>query len=154
MKQTAKNVGLVALAIVCTAVFAFLAAYFTDISEWFLSLNKGPLMPPGPVFQIGWGILYVLLAASFAIVLVKCEGGGWLPYLVNLALLALWCYVFFERRQIGTAFLLIVCIAVESILLFGYAYKRSKLAGYLLLPFVAWMGFATALNYYIVILNG
>ena len=154
MKVNYKNVGYAVFAVLYTAAFAFLAGYFTDArSEWFLSLNKGPLMPPDIAFAVIWFIIYILLMISFTLVLITSEGKSGLPFMINAALLALWCYVFFYRHNINGGLLLIAAITLESVLLFGYAYKKNRTAGYLLLPFIAWMGYATALNYHIALLN-
>lgn len=137
-----------------TAAFAFLAGYFTDTeSEWFQTLIKGPLMPPNIAFVAAWAVIYALLMASFAITLVKSGGKSGLPFMINAALLALWCFIFFYKENPTAALMLIAVITVGSVFLFGCAYKINRIAGYLLLPFVAWMGFACALNYHIALLN-
>ena len=70
-----QNIRHILFAVIFTAVSAGLAALFTDTkSAWYLALEKSPLTPPGAVFGIAWGIFYVLLAVSYALVLVDSQG--------------------------------------------------------------------------------
>lgn len=153
-KETLKKLGYIAFAVLSTAAFAVLAGLFTDVeSEWYTGLNKSVLQPPGAVFGIAWGILYVLLAASFAITLIKTEGKRDILFLLNLALLALWCYVFFELQNAVAGIIVLAVTFVESLILFKRTYDVSRLAAYLLIPFVLWLAFAMVLNYSIILLN-
>lgn len=139
-------------AVLYTLLTAFIAGQFTDTdSEWFVSLEKSPLMPPGIVFIIVWAVLYMLVAISFALTLVN--GGKAFLFMLVLALLSLWCYVFFIKQQPVEGLILIIVILILSIMLFKYAYGYLPAAGYLILPLCLWLAYAAAINYQTVLLN-
>lgn len=72
-----KNAGYIATAILFFAVVAAVSFLLTDTeSEWYMSLEKSPMQPPPIVFSVVWPVLYAILAASFAVTLVKRQGSG------------------------------------------------------------------------------
>ena len=78
-------------------------------------LNKPAWAPPAAVFGPVWTVLYLLMAVAAWLV---CEGGGGIPvrpflfYLAQLAMNALWTWVFFAWRQGGWALAEIVILGV------------------------------------------
>ena len=149
-----RNGKYILFAVLFTAVFAALAWLFTDTSsEWYLSLEKSPLTPPPAVFGIAWGILYLLLAVSYAIVLTETEGKKGKLFLVNGFLLALWCLFFFTLEQPVVGLIVLLLAFLNSIFLAWNSYEVRSAAGYLLIPLVLWLAFAAYLNYYIVLMN-
>ena len=149
-----QNRKYILFAVLFTAVFGALAVVFTDTqSEWYLSLEKSPLTPPSMVFGIAWGILYLLLAISYAIVLIETQGKKGKLFLVNGVLLALWCLFFFTLEQSVVGLIILILTFLNSIFLARNSYEVRPIAGYLLIPFVLWLAFATYLNYYIVLMN-
>lgn len=142
------------IAVMVTAVSAGLAALFTDTqSAWYLSLQKSPLTPPGAFFGIAWGILYVLLAVSYALVLITSEGKKGKLFPLNAVLLVLWCLFFFTLELPALSLVILAVTFFCGIFLLWGAYEVRPIAGYLLIPYVLWLGFATYLNYYIVLMN-
>lgn len=152
MKTDRKTILKIAAAVIITVIFALLAGLFTKTdSKWYISLEKSPLMPPGLVFTIVWIIMYALFAAAFSIAVVK--GGSYVVFTLELALLALWCYVFFQKYALSGSLVVIIAALVYSVFLFRYAYDRSRIAGYFILPLCFWLAYATAINYQTALLN-
>lgn len=127
------------------------------MNEWYKKLKKAPWTPPSKVFGIVWSVLYTLLFISFFLVWnnKKC-----FPYcdaltvfFIQLALNITWTTVFFKYRMIRTALASIILIIIFTIVTFTYFIKVSKLAAYLLLPYIAWLLLASSLNLYIVLYN-
>ena len=120
-------------------------------SPWFQSLTKPSLFPPPAVFGIVWTILYAMI--GFAAALVASARGAYgrelalgvwfVQLLLNLA----WTPVFFGAQKIIEAFWLLVAIDVAVIVTVVLFWRIRKLAGLLLLPYLAWVLFATVLNF-------
>jgi tryptophan-rich sensory protein len=111
--------------------------------------------PPAWLFGPVWTVLYALIALSGWVVWRRA---GWVPrahgvYALQLVLNMLWSPLFFGARQFGLAFaeilLLLASIAVTTVL---FA-RISRFAALLLMPYLAWVTFASALNFAIWQLN-
>lgn len=127
------------------------------MNEWYKKLKKAPWTPPSKVFGIVWSVLYTLLFISFFLVWnnKKCFPycNALTMFLIQLALNLTWTTVFFRYRMIRTALVSIILIIIFTIITFTYFIKVSKLAAYLLLPYIAWLLLASSLNLYIVLYN-
>lgn len=124
---------------------------------WFSALVKPDIMPPGWVFGVAWSLLYVLLGLALAIVLnargARLRGVAIGLFVVQLVLNLCWSPLFFAAHQVWTALVVIVAmllIAVVTTALFG---RIRKVAAWLMLPYLAWLCFATVLNYQVGRLN-
>lgn len=149
-----KKFKYIAFSVIFTAVFAGLALVFTDTqSEWYLSLEKSPLTPSPAIFGIAWGIWYLLLAVSHAIVLIKSNGKKGVSFLLNGILLALWCLFFFTLQQPEASMILLSLAFLNGIFLMWNTCEIKPAVGYILIPFVLWLAFAAYLNYYILLMN-
>lgn len=119
--------------------------------EWYASLAKPSWNPPGWVFAPVWTVLYILMGAAAWIVWRKAGFAG-APvalglFILQLVLNALWSYLFFGIRQPALALVDIVALWL-AILATTVGFRRVSVpAGALLLPYLAWVGFATALNF-------
>lgn len=125
-----------------------LAASFSLPGAWYGSLDKPAWNPPAWIFGPVWTLLYLMMAVA-AWLVWKRDGWRrpiWL-YLIQLALNATWSPVFFGARQLGLAFGVIILLWC-SILMTLLAFRPiSKPAGWMFVPYLAWVTFATALNY-------
>ncbi|MDT7534841.1 tryptophan-rich sensory protein [Sphingobium sp. SA2] len=126
-------------------------------NRWFDALEKPALMPPGWLFGVAWTILYILMGLALAIVLhargAKGRGPAIVLFLVQLVMNLAWSPLFFRAHQVGSALMLILALIVVvaiTIWLFG---RIRRVAGLLLLPYLAWLAFASFLNYEIGRLN-
>ena len=119
--------------------------------EWYAALAKPAWNPPAWVFGPVWSLLY--LSMGFASWLVwRREGfqGARIAlalFFVQLVLNALWSILFFGMHRPGIAFAEIVVLWL-AILATTIAFaRRSRTAGLLLLPYLAWVAFAAVLNW-------
>ncbi len=127
----------------------------SSVSTWYAQLAKPWFTPPAWVFAPAWTVLYALMGIS--LFLVVRGGRRPLPALAafaaQLALNIFWSVLFFGLRMPAAAFaelsLLWLSIAA-TIWLFLPLERRAAL---LLLPYLGWVSFAGALNFYIVALN-
>lgn len=132
---------------------AGLGAAWTNLSvgDWYATLNKPSWNPPKWVFGPVWTALYIGMAVAAWLVWRKNGlADAWLPLLlfgVQLFLNAAWSALFFGMRSPGIAFADIVLLWIAilaTIIAFG---RVSSLAATLLVPYLAWVSFATALNW-------
>lgn len=126
-------------------------------NAWFAVLRKPDAMPPGAVFGAAWSLLYILQGLALAIVLNargnRLRALAIILFVVQLALNLAWSPLFFAMHQVMPAFWLVVGIFVAALattLVFG---QIRPLAAWLMLPYLAWLCFAAALNHDIARLN-
>lgn len=126
-------------------------------NPWFDALAKPDIMPPGWAFGAAWTILYVLLGLALAMILhARGAPGRGLAIAVFVAQLLLnfaWSPIFFAAHRIELALYVIVAMLVLAIVTAILFARIRPLAGLLLLPYIAWLGFAALLNYQIMVLN-
>jgi len=126
-------------------------------NPWFDGLRKPAFMPPAWLFPIAWTTLYILMGIAVGEVIASAARTRRLAlhvFTIQLVLNLLWSPLFFGLHQADIALVTIVVLtifAAITILLF-WGVRRS--AALLLLPYLAWLLFATALNFAIVRLNG
>jgi tryptophan-rich sensory protein len=128
------------------------------IPTWYTSLNKPFFSPPTWIFGPVWTILYFLMGVSFYLILQK----GWkkkpvksagMFFIAQLALNFLWSPIFFGLKSPLLGLITIVAMWILIITTMKKFYPLSKLAFYLLIPYLLWVSFATVLNAAILILN-
>ncbi|MEO3782282.1 TspO/MBR family protein [Actinocorallia sp. B10E7] len=154
-KTRAKTLLLTALAVFATALIGNLA---NDTgSTWYRELAKPSWQPPGPAFALVWTPLYILIAYAGARAIDRARPharrGVILALAVNLVLNAGWSVVFFAFESPEAALAEILLLNLANALLVHRAWSADRTAGILLLPYAAWVVFATALNGAIVRLN-
>ena len=119
-------------------------------NDWFDALTKPFFMPPGWAFGVVWPILYVLLGLSLALALAEppseARRKGLVLFFVQLALNFAWSPVFFAAHQIQIALLIIVMMTGAAAMAAGQFFRLRALAGALMVPYLAWLCFAAALN--------
>lgn len=126
-------------------------------NPWFDAVVKPSFMPPGWVFGVTWTTLYTLMGIALAIVLVaptslpRSRGLGF--FAVQLALNYAWSPIFFGAGAIDGAFLVIMATNVLVTCTIITFLRVKWVAGLLLLPYLAWLCLATALNFEIGRLN-
>jgi translocator protein len=120
-------------------------------NPWFDALEKPALYPPPATFGIVWTALYVLMAVALALVVTargaRQRRAAIVMFIVQLALNLAWTPLFFAAHQIKGALALIVVLdlaVIATIVLFA---RVRKLAAWLLVPYLAWILFATVLTW-------
>ena len=126
-------------------------------SSWFQSLDKPATFPPPATFGIVWTILYAMMGLAFAMV---CAAWGsqarrWaiVAFVVHFAVNLMWSPVFFGQENIEGALYVIVMMDALAIVTTVLFFKVRKWAGLLMLPYLAWILFATLLNWQFLQLN-
>jgi len=126
-------------------------------NPWFAGLAKPGIYPPPLAFPIVWGLLYVLMGLAAAMV-----GSAWgargrglalAAFAVQLLVNLTWSPVFFGLHLISAALGVILAmdlLVLVTVLLF---WRVRPLAGALLLPYLAWILFATVLTWQFLQLN-
>ncbi|MGL4913601.1 MAG: TspO/MBR family protein [Romboutsia sp.] len=129
-----------------------------DISAYYSQLIKPGFAPPSFIFPIVWTILYILMGISAYKILKK---GYELPkvkdamfyYWLQLGLNFIWSILFFgldlRLTSLITLGIIIIVVVVMSIKFF----KIDKKAAYLNIPYILWLLYAFALNYFIWMIN-
>lgn len=156
MKDLPKLVLSVAI---CEGV-GILGSIFTisSISLWYATLNKPFFTPPNWLFGPAWTTLYFLMGISLFLVwkkgLKKKEVREALVIFdIQLILNFLWSIIFFRFQNPLLAFIEIIILWAVILLTISKFKKISKLAAYLLIPYILWVSFAAILNLSILILN-
>lgn len=117
---------------------------------WYASLAKPSWTPPDAVFAPVWTALYVLMGVAAWTIWRRAGFRGspvGLPlFAAQLALNALWPYLFFGLHRPGLAYLEILILWAVILGVTAIFWRESRAAGFLMLPYLAWVGFASCLN--------
>lgn len=129
-----------------------------SVSTWFPTLIKPSFSPPNWLFAPVWTILFILMGISAYLIWdkglkKKVVKEALLIFVFQLFLNFLWSLFFFGLHQPFLAFLEIIVLWIAILLTILKFRKISKTAGYLLLPYIAWVTFAAFLNFTITKLN-
>lgn len=143
-----------ALALVAFLALCFGAAWIGSQFEpgaWYQELDKPSWNPPAWVFAPVWSLLYLMMAVA-----------GWLVwrergrkavrlalalFVLQLALNAAWSWLFFGLNRPDLAFVEIVVLWLAILATAARFWRVRRAAGALLLPYLAWVGFAGVLNF-------
>ncbi len=124
----------------------------SSIATWYPTLIKPGFNPPNWIFAPVWSMLYVMMGVAAGLVWNRIESEkeavkkALLFFAIQLALNALWSFLFFGLMNpmlAGLEIIILWLMIYETYLQFA---KINKIAGYLLLPYLAWVSFATVLN--------
>ncbi len=148
------------ISIAITFSIAGIAAYFTisQIQSWYVFLQKPIFNPPNWLFGPVWTILYIMIGISAYLIwqrreksidYINSEYSYFLQLLFNLS----WSIVFFGLHQILAALIVIIALWLSIVSNIFFFRKVSGVAAWLLVPYLLWVSFAGALNFYICLLN-
>lgn len=133
------------------------ATFFTEpaIPTWYAGLAKPSFTPPNWVFAPVWTTLYVLMGVAASRVWRQTGFGFAIQaWSAQLGLNFLWSALFFGRHRIGLALADMAALWLLLLATLILFWRRDRLAGLLLVPYLAWAGYAFALNLAIWRLNG
>ena len=130
----------------------------TGLNAWFGTLNKPSWNPPAYLFAPVWTMLYLLMGISLWLI---WKSNTPVPQKINLIILFSlqlflnfwWSIIFFKFHSPALAFIDIILMLTIILLTIINFSKFSKAAAWLLVPYIAWVSFATILNFTIWILN-
>jgi len=135
-----------------------ISSFYTsdNISTWYVGIEKSELTPPNWIFGPVWTVLFLMMGVALSLVATKSS-----PYKktaeilfgAQLTLNFAWSFLFFEFHLLGWALLEIVLLWAFIFMTIVYFHKVSKLAAYLLVPYLLWVSFATYLTFMVWKLN-
>ena len=149
-KRSAAAFAIFLAAVVLTAAFG---AQFAP-GPWYVSLIKPAWNPPSWLFGPVWTILY--LANAIAVWRVWRRGEkdvAIVVWFLHLIPNALWSYFFFGLHRLDWALVDIILLNLALVAVIALFYRRDKIAGWLMLPYLAWVAFAGFLNWTLFSLN-
>jgi translocator protein len=158
MNATKRWIGLVVFIAVCLGAGSLGAIATTpEIDGWYRTLVQTHWNPPASVFGPVWTTLYVLMGIA-AWLVWKPAGfqAAAMPLTLfggQLVLNVAWSWIFFGMHQPGWAFVEIVILWLAIAATTWAFFRRSPLAGWLMVPYLAWVSFAAVLNFTIWRLN-
>ena len=155
VSRTRDVLGLTAFVVLCFGVSVLGGrATLPALAEWYPALRKPPWTPPGWVFGPVWTLLYPVVAVAGWMAWREGRARfGPLLFLLQLALNALWPWLFFAERRLDLALACIVALCLAILGTIVAFWRSSRGAAILLVPYLAWVGFAAALNHAIWRLN-
>ena len=121
-----------------------------EVDGWYRTLAKPAWNPPDFIFGPVWTTLYVMMGVAAWLV---WKPAGWRPAAFPLALFAgqlvlnvAWSWIFFGMHQVGWACLELAILWLAILATTAAFFAHSPTAGWLLVPYLAWVSFAGALN--------
>lgn len=144
-----------AISLLFVAAAAFIGSRFVP-GPWYEALSKPSWTPPNWLFGPAWTVLYALMAlAAWKVwIAVRRIDAALVVHGLQLALNALWSYLFFGLQRIDWALADIIALWLTIALTLMLFWRRDRLAGMLMLPYLLWVAYAAALNFAIWRLNG
>jgi len=156
MKPIFKLIISIAVPLAVGGISGFFTA--SSVNSWFATLNKPSFNPPSWLFGPVWTTLYIMMGVSFFIIWkshakLDKRYTGYTYYWLQLALNFLWSFLFFyfQRPDLALIDIVLLFIMIASTI-FSFR-KISQTAAWLLVPYLCWVAFATALNFEIWRLN-
>jgi tryptophan-rich sensory protein len=150
-------IGLLGWLLLSFAAAAIGSIASIQAAAFYRQLAQPSWAPPSSVFGPVWSLLYALMGIAAWLV---WREGGWRRqrgalglFVLQLAVNALWSWLFFGWHRGALAFADIVLLWLLIVATVIGFWRVRPLAGALLLPYLGWVGFATALNYAVWHLN-
>jgi benzodiazapine receptor len=134
-------------------------ATMPQINGWYATIAKPSFNPPNWVFGPVWTILFLMIGYAFYRVLrtpdfTPSRRAAIAIFLVQMALNAAWSWAFFAAQSPLAGLLVIAPLWLSIIATIAVFWRVDTIAGALLLPYLAWVSFASVLNFAIWRLNG
>lgn len=129
-----------------------------NIAQKYATLTKIPFSPPSSLFGIIWPLLYLFMALALFLIhkgdnLNAHKTKATLLFLFQLFFNFLWCILFFGSNTMWLAFVVILILDCSVCLTLRYFYFLNKWAGFLFVPYLVWILFATYLNFGFALIN-
>jgi len=155
-----KNILLLALTVIVSHSAGIIGSLFTvsAIPSWYAFLEKPFFAPPNWVFAPAWLLLYTLMGVALFLIIRATDSlvskrKGIFFFAVQLVLNALWSIAFFGLQSPLYGLIVISVLLLLIGVTTYYFFRVSKVAGWLMVPYIAWVSFATLLNASIFLIN-
>jgi benzodiazapine receptor len=130
-----------------------------NIPTWYVHLAKPWFTPPNFVFGPAWTVLYAMMAYAIWRILGRAamthgRGAAIATFFVQLALNMAWSFAFFGAHSPLLGLVVIVPLWLSIAATMAQFWNIDRVAGLLFVPYLAWVSFASALNYSIWTMNG
>lgn len=137
-----------------TLLLGYLSGYLASSGSdnpWFSNLVKPSLFPPPALFGIVWTALYAAMGFALALVCAAWGAKGRkkaiTAYIVQFVLNLMWSPVFFAMHQMGWALAIIIALDIAVAITMVFFWRVRPAAGWIFVPYLAWVLFATLLNW-------
>lgn len=154
IKKVATLIGSILISLAAGGIGSL--ATIPNIPSWYAQLDKPPFLPPNEIFGPMWTFLYILMGIALALVILRKAKDKRLAYIwfgVQLTLNTLWSIVFFGLHQPWPAVVIIVALIISIVMTIRQFRRLVPATFWLLIPYLAWVCFATYLNTGVAILN-
>jgi tryptophan-rich sensory protein len=155
-----KNWLRLVVSIILPLVVGAVAGMFTasEINGWFQTINKPTWQPPNWVFGPVWTVLYVMMGVAFFLIWNKeapktTKRLAMTLWIIQLVFNFLWSFIFFKKHQLDWALGEILVLWFFILLTILFFARISKLAAWLMVPYISWVTFASLLTFFIYDLN-
>ncbi len=141
---------------VCEAAGVIGSAFtISAIPAWYASLQKPWFTPPNWLFAPVWLALYFLMGVTLYLLWLKRpqSKAALVAFGIQLSLNVAWSAVFFGAHELFYGFVVIATLWLTILATIALSYRVSRSASALLVPYISWVTIASALNYYVWILN-
>jgi len=140
--------GFIALCLAVSALGGLATA--SSVGSWYQGLAKPPFNPPDWVFAPVWLTLYLMIAFAgwrvWRVAGFAAARAAFTWYAIQLALNLTWSLLFFGARAPGAALIEVIVLWVAIVANAAAFWRYDRLAGLLLVPYIAWVGYAALLN--------
>lgn len=156
MSNTIKLIIAVAIPLTVGGLSGF--ATSQGVASWYPTLTKPSFNPPSWVFGPVWTALYIMMGVAAYLVWRQGLAApgvklALIAFAVQLALNGLWSILFFGMQSLGWAFAEIIVLWLALLAAVVLFWRVAQVAGWLLIPYLAWVSFAAVLNGSIWMLN-
>ncbi|MBA17850.1 MAG: tryptophan-rich sensory protein [Sphingomonas sp.] len=126
-------------------------------NAWYRQLAKPEILPPEWVFPVAWTAIYILMGLALAMIInargSRLRGPALVVFAVQMGLNLLWTPLFFGAHQVVPA-LIVIGALLLTVLITILLFARIRIgAALLMVPYLAWLGFAGTLLWQIHQLN-
>jgi tryptophan-rich sensory protein len=136
-----------------------IGAFFTETGQWYQELEKPVFNPPSWVFGPVWTTLYILIGIAAGLVWSEKFSKNehrkramrwfWIQLVIN----TLWSFSFFGLKNPLVGLINIILLLVAILITTRLFFSINKLSGWLMIPYILWVSYATVLNFSIWSLN-
>jgi tryptophan-rich sensory protein len=140
----------------CLSVAAIAGwATSSSVTTWYLTLQKPSWTPPNWLFGPVWTLLYIMMAVAAWRVWQRVgnRSSALAMFYIQLAMNFAWSFAFFSAQSPLLGAIVIVALWLAIVATIRLFLQQDRVAGFLLLPYICWVSYASALNLAIWIMN-